>query len=64
VLGTTDLNRPRTSFNGHVSPHRRVAFGQLPLDEIKAVKNEYGFTVNDVIVSLAAGRWRGATMAG
>jgi WS/DGAT/MGAT family acyltransferase len=43
---------------GHVSPHRRVAFGQLPLDEIKAVKNEYGFTVNDVIVSLAAGAMR------
>ena len=55
-----NLRRPRTSFNGHVSPHRRFAFGQLPLDEVKAIKNEYGFTVNDVIVSLAAGavrRW-------
>jgi len=43
-----------------VSPHRRFAFGQLPLDEVKAVKNEYAFTVNDVIVSLAASavrRW-------
>ena len=60
VLERTNLSRPRTSFNGRVSPHRRFAFGQLPLDEVKAVKNEYGFTVNDVIVSLAAGavrRW-------
>ncbi len=53
-------HRPRTSFNGPVSPHRRFAFGQLPLDQVKAVKQAYGFTVNDVIVSLAAGavrRW-------
>jgi diacylglycerol O-acyltransferase / wax synthase len=55
-----DLKRPRTSFNGHISPHRRFAFGQIPLDAVKAIKNEHGCTVNDVIVSLAAGavrRW-------
>src|SRR5204863_6065985 len=43
-----------------VSPHRRFAFGQLSLDEVKAVKNEYGCTVNDVVVSICAGavrRW-------
>ena len=60
VLERTSLSRPRTSFNGRVSPHRRFAFGQLPLDEVKAVKNEHGFTVNDVIVSIGAGavrRW-------
>ncbi|MGO9751100.1 MAG: WS/DGAT/MGAT family O-acyltransferase [Solirubrobacteraceae bacterium] len=60
LLEPSTRRRPRTSFNGHVSPHRRFAFGQLPLEEVKAVKNEYGFTVNDVIVSLAAGavrRW-------
>jgi len=60
VLERTNLSRPRTSFSGRVSPHRRFAFGQLPLDEVKAVKNEYGFTVNDVVVSLAASavrRW-------
>jgi diacylglycerol O-acyltransferase / wax synthase len=32
VLERTALSRPRTSFNGRVSPHRRFAFGQLPLD--------------------------------
>jgi WS/DGAT/MGAT family acyltransferase len=54
------LTAPRTSFNGRISPHRRFAFGQLPLDAVKAIKNEHGCTVNDVIVSICAGavrRW-------
>src|SRR3989440_672057 len=60
VLERTALSRPRTSFNGRVSPHRRFAFGQLSLDDVKAVKKACGFTVNDVIVALCAGavrRW-------
>jgi WS/DGAT/MGAT family acyltransferase len=51
---------PHTSFNGRISPHRRFAFGRLSLDEVKAIKNHYGTTVNDVVVSLCAGavrRW-------
>jgi diacylglycerol O-acyltransferase len=51
---------PHTSFNGRVSPHRRVVFGQIGLDEVKAVKNAHGVTVNDVVVSICAGavrRW-------
>jgi diacylglycerol O-acyltransferase len=54
------LRAPKTSFNGRVSPHRRFAFGQLTLDEVKAVKNAHGCTVNDVVVSMCAGvvrRW-------
>src|SRR5439155_9750988 len=30
------LVAPKTSFNGRVSAHRRFAFGQLPLDDVKA----------------------------
>jgi WS/DGAT/MGAT family acyltransferase len=51
---------PKTSFNGQVSAHRRFVFGQLKLDEVKAVKNAHGCTVNDVVVSICAGavrRW-------
>ncbi|MDQ6749086.1 MAG: wax ester/triacylglycerol synthase family O-acyltransferase [Candidatus Dormibacteraeota bacterium] len=51
---------PRTSFNGRVSPHRRLALGRMSLDAVKAVKNAHGCTVNDVIVSICAGavrRW-------
>jgi WS/DGAT/MGAT family acyltransferase len=60
VLERTTLSRPRTSFNGRVSPHRRFAFGQLSLAEVKEIKNQYGYTVNDVVVALVAGavrRW-------
>ncbi len=51
---------PKTSFNGRISPHRRFAFGQLTLDDVKVAKNAHGTTVNDVIVSICAGavrRW-------
>ncbi|MBV9943453.1 MAG: wax ester/triacylglycerol synthase family O-acyltransferase [Solirubrobacterales bacterium] len=60
VVGQVDLTPPRTSFNGRVSPHRRYAFGQLSLDDVRHLKNYYGCTVNDVVVSLCAGavrRW-------
>ena len=52
------LVAPRTSFSGRISPHRRFAFGQLSLDEVKAVKNAHECTVNDVIVSICAGALR------
>src|SRR4051812_18527115 len=51
---------PKTSFNGRVSAHRRFTFGQLTLEEVKAVKNAHGVTVNDVVVTICAGavrRW-------
>ena len=60
IVGQRDLVPPRTSFNGRISAHRRFAFGRLSLDEVKEVKNTYGVTVNDVVVSLCAGavrRW-------
>lgn len=45
---------PRTRFNHRISPHRRFAFASLPLDDIKALKNELGIKVNDVVVALCA----------
>jgi diacylglycerol O-acyltransferase / wax synthase len=60
MLERTNLKRPRTTFNGRVSAHRRFAYGRLPLDEVKAVKNACGYTVNDVVVALCASavrRW-------
>ena len=56
----TSLVAPKTSFSGRISAHRRFTFGQLSLDDVKAVKNAHGCTVNDVIVSICAGavrRW-------
>jgi diacylglycerol O-acyltransferase len=51
---------PKTPFNGPISAHRRFAFGQLSLPAVKAIKDHYGFTVNDVVVALCTGtvrRW-------
>ncbi|MGI8460069.1 MAG: WS/DGAT/MGAT family O-acyltransferase [Solirubrobacterales bacterium] len=59
-LERNNLKAPRTTFNGRVSPHRRFSFGQLSLAAVKAVKNEHGCTVNDVVVAICAGavrRW-------
>jgi WS/DGAT/MGAT family acyltransferase len=50
---------PKTRFNGRISPHRRFAFGSLPLDDVKALKNELGIKVNDVVVALCASGVRG-----
>jgi diacylglycerol O-acyltransferase / wax synthase len=58
--GQQRFTAPRTSFNGRISPHRRFTFGQLSLDEVKAIKNHHGCTVNDAIVSICASavrRW-------
>ena len=40
-----------TPFNGHVSILRRVAWTTFSLNEVKAVKDRLGGTVNDVVLS-------------
>jgi WS/DGAT/MGAT family acyltransferase len=54
VLERAGYRVPRTRFNGRISPHRRFAFGSLSLDKVKAIKNELGITVNDVVMGLCA----------
>ncbi|MEW9528102.1 wax ester/triacylglycerol synthase family O-acyltransferase [Microbispora sp. NPDC049125] len=49
---------PRTPFSGRISQHRRFAFGQLSLDEVKRVKNAFGVTVNDVVMAICAAALR------
>ncbi len=49
-----DLRPPRTPLNGTITAHRRFAFGSLPMDEVKRVKNHFGMTVNDVVMALTA----------
>lgn len=43
---------PRSFLNGPIGPHRQVAFGQWDLDVVKAVKDEVGCTVNDVVLAV------------
>jgi WS/DGAT/MGAT family acyltransferase len=54
VIAHRTARAPRLSFNGKVSPGRRFAFGSLELDKVKALKNELGIKVNDVVVALCA----------
>jgi WS/DGAT/MGAT family acyltransferase len=54
VLEHSAPRAPRTRFNGRITPHRRFAFGSLSLDKVKAIKNELGITVNDVVMALCA----------
>jgi WS/DGAT/MGAT family acyltransferase len=46
---------PQTVFNASITGHRNIAFAQLDLDEIKAVKNHFGVKVNDVVMALVSG---------
>jgi diacylglycerol O-acyltransferase len=53
------LSAPRTSFNGTVTGHRSIAFTDISLDDIKAIKNAVpGATVNDVVLALSGGALR------
>ncbi len=58
ILEVTTARPPKTPFNGPVSAHRRFAFGSLSLDAVRAIRREFGTTVNDVVVSICAGAVR------
>jgi WS/DGAT/MGAT family acyltransferase len=51
---------PPTPLNVPIGPHRRYTWVDADLDELKAVKNALGGTLNDAVLSsvtLALGRW-------
>ena len=61
VLSQTGLRAPPTPFNAPLSPHRRWAFADLPLGEVKKLRrgsDGQGLTVNDVVLALCAGALR------
>jgi diacylglycerol O-acyltransferase len=49
---------PASVLNGQLSPLRRLAWIQRPLDDLKIVKRAYGTTVNDVMLAAVAGGMR------
>jgi diacylglycerol O-acyltransferase len=53
------FSAPRTSFNGTITGHRSVGFANMSLHDVKAVKQATGTTVNDVVLTVAAGALRG-----
>ena len=56
--GGTPFNTPRTPWNAPLTPHRRVAFASVSLDEVKSMKNAFGCTVNDIVLATATGALR------
>ena len=55
VIATTPGRAPATPFNRPITQHRRVAFRSVDLDSVKAVKNAFGVSVNDVVMAMCAG---------
>jgi WS/DGAT/MGAT family acyltransferase len=49
---------PPTPFNAAITAHRRVAIRSTPLEDIKAIKQAAGTTVNDVVMAVCAGGLR------
>lgn len=49
---------PRTRFNGPLTPRRTIALTQLPMAEVKRVKDHYGVKVNDVVLAMTGGALR------
>jgi len=49
------ISAPTTPFNVPIGPHRRIAFVRADLGRLKAIKNEHGGTVNDVVLSVVTG---------
>ncbi len=52
------LRVPKTSFNSSLSTHRRVAITEVPLSEVKKVREIGGGSVNDVVLAGCAGGLR------
>jgi diacylglycerol O-acyltransferase len=52
------LQAPRTPFNRPITPHRKLALRSTSLDQVKAIKNALGATVNDVVMAACAGGLR------
>jgi WS/DGAT/MGAT family acyltransferase len=54
------LEVPHTPFNGPLTAHRRVAYGSVPLEQVKKIKDAFELTVNDVVMTVtttALRRW-------
>jgi WS/DGAT/MGAT family acyltransferase len=52
------LTAPKLSMNRRITPHRVVSFASVSLEDVKAVKDALGCTVNDVVLAVTAGALR------
>jgi WS/DGAT/MGAT family acyltransferase len=54
---------PGTSLNGPIGPHRRWAWARGRLADVKAIRTEFGGTVNDVVLAVVARGFRDLLLA-
>ena len=57
---TLPFTAPMTPFNGSISSRRTIAYARAELADLKTIKDAYGCTVNDVVLTacgLSLGRW-------
>jgi diacylglycerol O-acyltransferase / wax synthase len=54
MLGAA-MSAPPSPLNVEIGPHRRFAYVNADLEELKRIKNEHGGTVNDVVLSVVTG---------
>ena len=52
------LTTPRTSLNASITPHRRVAFSSIGLEDAKRIKRACHTTLNDVVLAVCTGALR------
>ncbi|WP_370328057.1 wax ester/triacylglycerol synthase family O-acyltransferase [Euzebya sp.] len=58
LMAKPHLQAPPSPFNGVLSPHRRFAYGSVPLKTVKRLKDAHDCKVNDVVMALVAGALR------
>jgi diacylglycerol O-acyltransferase / wax synthase len=58
AIGTAATSAPSSPLNARISPQRRFAVARTSLDDFRAIRNEYGCTVNDAILATLAGALR------
>jgi diacylglycerol O-acyltransferase / wax synthase len=46
---------PHSPYNDDIGPHRRFTWARTWLGDVKAIKNELGGTVNDVVLAMVSG---------
>jgi diacylglycerol O-acyltransferase / wax synthase len=58
VIRSAPGRAPATPFNKPITAHRRLALRSVDLAAVKAVKNAFGVSVNDVVMAMCAGALR------
>jgi WS/DGAT/MGAT family acyltransferase len=58
LVGTGIRPPPDTPLNRPIGPHRKLNWMTLDLGAVKAVKNRFGVTINDIVLATVAGAVR------